>query len=111
MASITPLSTPTAGSAQKTTAVSPGKVAGTQPAAAAPPEPQVQAAPQAQQPHPAARSMRAIALRSKDWRTAWLLALVKPSVATFEGLAAHPAAGLERALVWCLTASAFGSLV
>jgi len=112
MSSLPTLSTPTAGSATKTNAVSARPVAG--PAPAAPPAetscpPAV--APPASALRAGVRSLRAAAIRSRDWRSAWLLALRQPAVATFEGLAAHPAASLERALRWCLAAAVVGSLL
>ncbi len=108
MSSLPTLSTPTAGSATKTNAVSARAPAPAAPVETArPPAP----TPAVAEPHPAARSMRAAAIRSRDWRRAWLLALTHPSVGTFEGLAAHSAASLDRALRWCLAAAALGALL
>lgn len=101
MSSIT---APTAGSAAKTTAAPAG------PAPAAPPvEPARSAAAPPPDPLQATlRSVRAAAIRARTWQAAWWLALSQPRVATLEGLAANPAASLERALRWCLAGAAVG---
>lgn len=103
------VSAPTAGSADNTTS------AAANPANAAPPAPAAptptmlgQAAPPLSAHQARLRSVRAAAIRARTWQAAWRLALREPRVATFEGLAANPAAGLERALRWCLAGAAVG---
>jgi hypothetical protein len=93
------ISAPAAGPAVKTTSAPPS------PAAAAPP---VEARPAVGDCAAGPRSTRAAAIRARSWQAAWGLALRHPSVATFEGLAANPAASLERALRWYVAGTLAG---
>jgi len=51
---------------------------------------------------------RAEAMQPGPWYAAWEQAILQPSLETFEGLAANPAARPERALKWMLAGAALG---
>jgi hypothetical protein len=51
---------------------------------------------------------RADAMRPSPWYAAWEQAILQPTLQTFEGLAANPAARLERAYKWMLAGAALG---